>query len=262
MRTRPLNVDSRLMLLMLAAEEMQATGRMLLRWWEKNSRRGRVADLLRKLQAAGWVASGPGPLDGRIFALTTAGQQQVWGALDPEARWARSWDRTWRLAMFDVPQARVALRTKLRRKLRELQFGWLQNSVWLSPDPVSELMRELNARKVSVESLLFIEGRPAGGENDAELVAGAWDFARLAKLHADYLKLLRQRPAAGRMAKSVDWSAWADAESRAWQAIARVDPFLPDALLPAGYAGKAAWQARREALQGAARALADASARA
>lgn len=257
MFTRPLEKDSRLVLLMLGAEGVEASGRMLVEWWQRNSRRGRAAAILRKLQESGWITSGPGPIDERIFRLTGQGQQRVWGEIDPPARWGRPWDGMWRLAMFDVPQAQVALRTKLRRKLRELRFGWLQNSVWLSPDPVSKLMEELSARKVSVESLLFIEGRPAGGETDAELVAGGWDFVRLTKMQADYLKFLRQRPALGRSTKGTEWAAWLDAEHRAWHAVARLDPFLPDALLPAGYAGKEAWQARQETLHRAGRAMAD-----
>jgi phenylacetic acid degradation operon negative regulatory protein len=146
----------------------------------------------------------------------------------------------------------------LRRRLRDLRFGWLQNSVWLSPDPVSQLVRQLTQKDVSVESLLFIEGRPAGGESDAELVAGAWDFSGLAKLHAAHLKLLRLRPTSARWTKAAEWSAWIDAEHRAWRTLERRDPFLPVALLPAEYAGRAVWQARMEALRASGLALAEA----
>jgi phenylacetic acid degradation operon negative regulatory protein len=261
MLTRPLENDSRFMLLLMAADGVEATGRMLWRWFERHSRRGRIADSLRRLQASGLVAAGEGPLDERVYALTESGRQRLWGKLDPEKRWSRPWDGVWRMVIFDVPESRNALRSRLRRNLRELRFGWLQNSVWLSPDPVHELTAELRAHKVTVESLLFFEGRPAGSETDAELVSGAWDMALLAKRHADYLRLLRQRPPAGKAWKMADWSAWIDAEFRGWQAVTRLDPFLPEPLLPEGYAGKAVLQARQEALREAARAVAEACAR-
>jgi len=261
MLTKPLEADSRMLLWLMAADGIEATGRMLARWWAKTRRSGRLAVQLQKFEAAGWVAPTEGPLDSRIFALTELGRRCVWGDVDAEARWTRTWDGKWRFAMFDVPQSRVALRTRLRRKLSELHFGWLQNSVWLSPDTVGDLVRQLTQQAVSVESLLFVEGRPAAGESDAELVAGAWDFPKLATLYASYLKLLRLRPAAGRIIKSTDWAAWADAEHRAWRAILRADPLLPESLLPANYTGRIAWHARQESLGACVRVIATAVAR-
>src|SRR5688572_21996944 len=110
MLTKPIDKDSRLILLVMAAEGLEATGRGLLRWWRKTSRRGKLDAQLRMLTAAGWIAPGAGTLDSRIFALTESGQRTVWGDVDPELRWARPWDGAWRFAMFDVPQAQVALR--------------------------------------------------------------------------------------------------------------------------------------------------------
>jgi phenylacetic acid degradation operon negative regulatory protein len=214
---------------------------------------------MKDLESGGLIGgTGTGPLDERLFRITRRGRAAFLGEIDPEALWTRTWDGVWRLAMFDVPQVHASLRTRLRRKLRELRFGWLQNSVWLSPDPVSQLIGQLTQKDVTVESLFFIEGRPAGGETDAELVAGAWDFAELAKQHATYLKLLRTRPSFGRQTKSAEWSAWLESESRAWRAVARRDPFLPAPLLPADYAGRTVWQARRDALHASSRAIADA----
>jgi phenylacetic acid degradation operon negative regulatory protein len=251
--------DSRLLLLMMAAETVEATGRAVAGWWERSSRRGRLSQTLRDLEAQALIGrSGSGPLDARIFRITDSGRRAVLGELDPEALWSRRWDGTWRMVLFDVPQSRAKLRTSLRRKLRDLRFGWLQNSVWLSPDPVEEFVRGLEQQRASVESLLFFEGRPAGHENDASLVAGAWDFGRLAKLHATYLRLLKTRPSGGfaDAAKPTEWSSWLEAEARAWREIARHDPFLPEALWPEGYAGREVWKARVEALTQAGRALA------
>ena len=69
---------------------------------------------------------------------------------------------------------------------------------------------------------------------------------------------MRLRPTSARLAKAAEWSAWIDAEHRAWRMLERRDPFLPAALLPADYAGRTVWQARVEALRASGLTLADA----
>lgn len=250
--------DWRFALLLVAAEGVEATGRTLAKAWRRASRAGRLSQELRRLELAGLLEQrGAGPVDSRLYRVSKLGQRALWGPSDPPSRWARRWDGTWRMALFDVPQSEVALRVRLRRKLRELHFGWLQNSVWLSPDPVSELVQALAGARAEVESLLFMEGRPAGGESDADLVAGAWDLERLAKAHAAYLRVANLRPGSGRARRRwSEWEAWLDAEGRAWREVVRQDPFLPEVLWPRGYAGREVWSARREALRSAGRTLA------
>lgn len=250
MLTRPLAGDSRLFLWLLALELVEGAAVQAAQVARSFTRPERWRRQLASLERAGFISTQGGRrIDDRVIRLTDAGRNMVWGEVEPEALWRRPWDGVWRMALFDVPQSRAALRTRLRRKFRHLRFGWLQNSVWLSPDPIVDVLRALRDEKISVESLLFMEGRPAGGEIDAELVAGAWDFDRLARMHADYLKLLRAKPKVGRWDKSGQLATWLLTEARAWRAVARADPFLPEILLPAGYAGRIAWQARSETMR-------------
>jgi hypothetical protein len=88
------------------------------------------------------------------------------------------------------------------------------------------------------------------------LEARAENLPKLATLYASYLKLLRLRPAAGRITKTTEWAAWADAEHRAWRTILRADPLLPKSLLPANYTGRIAWHARQESLAACAKVVA------
>jgi phenylacetic acid degradation operon negative regulatory protein len=220
------------MLYTLAAEHLDTAVGALLAHWRRAGRRGRLSQNLRNLEAAGVIARvGSGALDQRLYRITEQGR----------------------------PEAHASRRAQIRRKLRELNFGWLQNSVWLTPDPVSQLVEQLKHERVAADSLLFLEGRPAGGETDAEIVAAAWDFAKLAKMHAAYLKIVRLRPAGGRTTKATEWAAWIAAEHRAWREILRHDPFLPEPLLPRDYVGRAVWQARDEALRACGRSLAEAA---
>jgi DNA-binding transcriptional regulator PaaX len=252
----PIRSSARWVLVLLAAEGVETAGRHLVRFWKGASRKGRLHAELRHLVAAGALGHrGSGPIDERLFHLTASGRKAVLGDLDPEARWARDWDGRWRVVLFDVPQRRADVRLRLWRRLREERLGWLQNSVWLSPDPVADLSEKLEGLNTTVESFVIIEGRPVGGGSDAELVAGAWDFERVAKLQASYLKLLHLQPVRSRSDALKDWSAWLQMEKRAWAEIARHDPFLPEPLLPRGYAGREVWRTRVAALKRAGEAL-------
>jgi len=95
---------------------------------------------------------------------------------------------------FDVPTGQNAQRERLRRYLRDNGFGYLHNSVWITPDPLAEERQILGGGKINVESLLLLEARPCAGESDAEIVAGAWDFERINRRYARHLKVLAARP--------------------------------------------------------------------
>lgn len=47
----------------------------------------------------------------------------------------KSWDRKWRLIIFDIPEKKKLAREALRNKLKYLGFVKLQDSVWVTPFP-------------------------------------------------------------------------------------------------------------------------------
>ena len=215
--------------------------------WQKLSPTARLRDAYRRLQAAGRVeVHGTGPLDERVLRLTAEGRRVCAADVDPEQLWARPWDGIWRIVAFDIPEIDASLRTKLRRKLHAHRFGWLQNSVWISPDPIDEFRALMSEKQLLPESLTLLEAKPSGGESNEAMVTSAWDFVALDKSHKHYLEILKLRP--NRLQKPAAWFAWLETEFRAWKHLARHDPFLPQPLLPRFYRGRAIWQARQEAL--------------
>lgn len=193
--------------------------------------------------------------DDRLFRLTAKGRVHVLGGRDPEQRWARAWDGEWRMVLFDFPTGQNAQRERLRRYLRASGFGYLQNSVWIKPDPLTEERQILGGGRVNVESLLLLEARPCAGESDAEIVGGAWDFMAINRRYARHLKVLKERPAAAvhndRDAKTL--LRWGSAEREAWLDAVTHDPLLPTRILPSDYLGQQAWRRRVEVLRDAAR---------
>jgi len=195
--------------------------------------------------------------DDRVYRLTKQGWLHALGGRDPQARWARKWDGRWRLVLFDVPTAQNSHRKRLRRYLRDKGFGYLQNSAWITPDPLEEERRILVGGKINVESLLLLEGRPCAGESDAEIVAGAWDFERINHRYARHLKILGERPSGTLHNETAAKSLlrWAAAEREAWLDAVTCDPLLPERILPFDYLGQRAWRRRVEVLRKAGRQL-------
>jgi phenylacetic acid degradation operon negative regulatory protein len=204
---------------------------------------------LRYLEKLDLLESQDRTPDERSLRLTEAGRLHALGGRDPEACWRRPWDGRWRLVLFDVPVGQDTARNRLRHYLRERGFGYLQKSVWITPHALAEERQALARSKVDVEALLLLEARPAAGETDAEIVEGAWDFDPINENYAHYLRIISRIPS-GALDKETAAKAfrrWASQERAAWLEAVSLDPFLPEALLPAGYLGREAWQARIKA---------------
>ncbi len=184
--------------------------------------------------------------DDRLYRLTPTGLCLALGHGDPEAEWCQPWDGRWRLLLFDLPVNENPARNLLRARLREHGFGCLQGSVWITPKPVHRQMPFAADGHVDVSSLIVVEARPVAGEQDAQIVRSAWDFAAIDDSYGRYLELLRECPSSppqtvGEARALLDWI---NRERQAWRTAARLDPFLPEALLPPNYLGQRAWHAR------------------
>jgi len=203
-----------------------------------------------KLQRRKFIERSPASSDGRVLRLTQEGRLHALGGRDPQQLWARHWDQRWRLVIFDVPMGKDSARRKLRRYLRHRHFGYLQNSVWISPDPLVTERKVLAGAANDVETLVLMEAHPCGGESNAQIAAGVWDFKRINEQYSRYLEILRRRPTGALHGEPAARSLqlWARNERDAWLAAIDFDPLLPQCLWPKGYLGRKAWDARVEVL--------------
>jgi phenylacetic acid degradation operon negative regulatory protein len=200
-----------------------------------------------RLLAARGIITLPQPTDPRIVRLTQLGRECAVSGIDPEARWAREWDGSWRFVLFDVAEVDRKIRDRLRRELGRARMGYLQGSVWVSPEPLAELRKTVESVAANPEALLFIEGRPCGGESDAAIVEGGWNFARINEAYRANLAAHETVP---RVSDSPScWRQWLAHERETWQAAIALDPLLPHSLLPGGYLGRKAFGARRKAIR-------------
>jgi phenylacetic acid degradation operon negative regulatory protein len=205
---------------------------------------------LGRLEQRKWVTRKSKDRNDRVYRLSAQGRLHALGGRDPEARWGRAWDDRWRLVIFDIPSGQNAEREWLRRYLRGRGFGCLQNSVWITPDPMEEEQRTLAKGSMNVELLVLLEARACAGESEEEIVRGAWDFDRINQGYSRYLKVLSGRPAGALKsdAAAKKLFRWMSEEREAWLAAVRIDPLLPARLLPENYLGQKAWRRRLQVM--------------
>jgi len=108
---------------------------------------------------------------GRKFArLTPAGVkrlqfEQQKTALSLQKR--KRWDKRWRVVIFDIPERRRGVRSRLRSTMQECGFVRLQDSVWVYPHDCEELTVLLKAELKLGSAVLYMVVEKI--ENDAWL---------------------------------------------------------------------------------------------
>lgn len=230
---------------------MQPTFRNLNESFEGWAYRTGARQQLAALEKRKLIEKKRGNVAGRIYRLTEIGRLAALGGRDPLQRWDRSWDGWWRVVIFDLPERENTSRVRLRRFLKSGGFGFLQNSVWITPDPLSDRVKALAAAGENVESFLTLEARPCSEETDQAIVAGAWDFDRINRRYKDCLDLLKKCPKSAGTGNrdTAGLQQWARRERLLWNAAVQGDPLLPSVLLPPGYLGKEVWRARNSTLR-------------
>jgi DNA-binding transcriptional regulator PaaX len=179
------------------------------------------------------------------WRLTKQGRLAAVGGIDPLSRWSRKWDGRWRLLLFDLPERQQRLRLNLWRWLRRERFGYLQQSVWIVPDTITETSIPLRQLKLTPESLTVIEGAPTPPDTNQDIAQSAWDFVCI---NRNYKTAIEHATAGRRFArggKPGEMRSWLADERAVWLEAITADPLLPEVLLPKDYLGQKAFRERQ-----------------
>jgi phenylacetic acid degradation operon negative regulatory protein len=181
-----------------------------------------------------------------VYQLTRHGALAALGGRNPDHQWTRDWDGLWRFILFDIPRADPNTRLKLHRWFHRNHFGCLQGSVWITPDPISNIARSAKLGKAGSRNIILTEGTlpEQTAAQIATLVSQTWNFPELNNRYKAYLAIVKEQSAG---AVSADWRR---REFHAWRTALAADPLLPNAILPKGYLGKKAWEQRQRFITG------------
>lgn len=191
---------------------------------------------LHRMTAEGWVAP---RRDGRhaAYRLTARGVDRLEEAAERIYRLrAGPWDGRWRL--LACPPARRE--ASVVRELRWIGFGRLPDELWVSPRDHEAHVRGLLAEAGLEESAHRFTAEPRSEEEDARIVANAWDLSELSQAHRAFLARWRgvRTPVDPRRAFRTRIEL-----VHHWRSFLFLDPGLPTVLLPAGWLGGQAAEA-------------------
>ena len=172
-------------------------------------------------------------LSERTARLLHDAESRVWlqGAVN------RSWSGDWTLLSFSLPESRRAERHQLRKRLTWEGFGLLHNGLWITPSTV-DVPRVLAGLDIDDEVKVF-RAAALPPTDVRRLVADAWDLSSLAAGYAEFLARW-SGPAPG-MDAGDDLARFLLLLTE-WLLLVRIDPHLPESLLPSDWPAVAAEQ--------------------
>ncbi len=118
-------------------------------------------------------------------------------------------------------------------------MGCLQQSVWVSPLDIRPVYADLQTT-LNVDSVAYLfEARTVLGRSSQSIVRDAWDFARLAEGHEQFIHAAEETMddlLCGRVS-APDAARLVRLELAHYLSVMDRDPLLPRSLLPSDYRG-------------------------
>lgn len=157
-------------------------------WVPKQYKRHEFDHLVWRSLKAGYIEKVE--KDGNIYIrVTSQGEKRVQRDFPILHLQKKSWDGKWRMIMFDIQELERRKREDLRRKLKELGFGMLQESVFITPHDIIKDFSEYVDNIGLHDSVYVLEVSHIVVGKQRELARKVW---RLDEMNEKYLKIFRK----------------------------------------------------------------------
>ena len=172
--------------------------------------------------------------NGHVYLkLTSLGKEKILNKIPFFKLRKKRWDGKWLMVVFDIPEKHSSTRRALREKLRELGFGMLQRSVWISPYNFSSLFQEF-LENIGLSEKVLVVGPTKIGVKDEKALASK--VFKLKKVDKEYKKLFEKWENKGEKGRR---DLIREIKTDYLEILAS-DPLLPESLLPKDWLGKRA----------------------
>jgi len=183
---------------------------------------------------------------GEIYIrLTSQGSKKITRDFPLLSLQNKKWDKRWRVVVFDIEEVNRSARDGLRKKLKELGFGMLQKSVFISAHNVIKDMLEF-IENVGLKDVVYaFEASNLATGDVKELTNKVWNLGTLNQKYREIVEKIED----GYLTVKHDRVKMLNDENRKNKArlarelrekylrIALRDPFLPKELLPLDWFG-------------------------
>lgn len=169
------------------------------------------------------------------YSISTHGINELNSTLDCiKSDSPPTWNKQWHLIIFDIPETKRKLRDSLRVQLKDLGYGMLTSSVWVSTWDRSEAIKRYAKRNNLNDNIFSLTTMPATDSYQATLFAHrCWDWAKIEKAYKDFIATasneLKQLAANGDPAKT---RFHAKRLVFQYAEVMKIDPQLPVEISP------------------------------
>lgn len=177
--------------------------------------------------------------------LTSQGTKKITRDFPLLSLQKRKWDKKWRVVIFDIEEVNRGARDRLRKKLKELGFGMIQKSVFVSPhDIIQDLLEFIETAGLDKVVYAFESSNLATGDIK-ELANKIWN---LDVLNKKYREIIEEIEAKHLIIKHDRVKMLNEKDKRKKVSLIKElrqkylmtvfgDPFLPKELLPSNWYG-------------------------
>lgn len=224
-------------------------------WVPKKYKRHEFDHLVWRSLKAGYIEKVE--RNGDIYIrVTSEGEKRVQRDFPILHLQKKPWDGKWRMIMFDIQELEKRKREDLRRKLKELGFGMLQESVFITPHDIIKDFSEYVDNIGLHDSVYALEVSHIVAGEQRELAKKVWKldelnekyleiFTKAKEVEDSHLTILsgstKQLNGEDRLKRgSAERSKRIMRIKEIYLGILLNDPFLPKELLPSDWAGEKA----------------------
>ena len=104
-------------------------------------------------------------------------------------KYNQGWDKKWRILIYDIPERYKIKREYLRKFLKNLGFGKVQDSCWVSPYDYSREVSFFSQEQKILNYICIYEGRFYAGKKIDLLVEDIWSLNELFNEYEDFIKV-------------------------------------------------------------------------
>lgn len=196
--------------------------------------------------------------NGEVFIrITSGGRKTIQRDFPMLSFQNKSWDGKWRIVMFDIEEINKIVRNQLRKKLKELGFGMLQKSVFISPHNIMKDFLEFSESRGIKGYLYFLETKDLIVGDKTEFANKVWKLDELNESYkniVDEIEKIRNKYIIDGDDRTKQLYTQNDSRMRKevakirnkWLSIVVADPFLPKILLPKPWWGEEAAKLARK----------------
>jgi phenylacetic acid degradation operon negative regulatory protein len=206
-----------------------------------------VRTSVARLAQDGWLAN---RRDGRLseYRLTDSGRRRFADATRRiYASNPHTWSGSWTLVL--LPVAPAGMRGELRRQLQWLGFGQLEPGVLAHATMTPADTRQVCARLPAGDRAIVFEATGSGAAADRRIATSGWELKDLAGRYRRFISTFEPLRAALEPERALDPESAFVVRTLLLHEFRKVhlrDPLLPEPLLPAGWAGVAAYDLCRD----------------